>query len=353
MAKSTRDADFIATLQEQAKSSEGKPAFQIAKLHMTQPKPSSGKSFDEILLEEEMGQHLREEHGEGDGVAMAEARSQSQDPPSREASGPSESASNIPVSAIDPSPYQPRIKIDEDALRELGESIEAIGLINPIVVRPKGDRYELVGGERRWRAHILIGRDTIEAFVREMSDSQAAVKALADNDAREDLTDFERAIKYQALLSNGDAASQIDLARKIGRDRIFVVRCLSMFRLPQEVIDMLQNRPEFLTARSAADFAAFVEKDVDLVIEACRKIYHGDLDATNALNWLKGQSRARHSPVMGKPIKAWEREGRQLGLIKCEGRKVVITCASGISPNDIIKLLIDASVPIGTDKGKG
>lgn len=262
-----------------------------------------------------------------------------------------ESEVDIPISEIDLSPFQPRIKIDEDALRRLAESIDADGQINPIVVRRKSDgRYELVGGERRFRAAMLLKRTLIKAIVKTLKDADAAVMALADNDAREDLTDFERGRKYKQLLDEKIVASQSELARRTGKERTFIVRCLSFFRLPVEAIPLLEQKPGFIGAVNAGVFASAMEKnnggDADLVLDAIKKIFDEKLDAANAINWMKGQVRSRHYPTAPKVHQEWTSAGRRLGDVKIEGRKLVISCADGVTPNELMNLLLLAEVKL-------
>ncbi len=251
----------------------------------------------------------------------------------------------ISIDRIDISPFQPRLKIDEDELRMLAESIDADGQINPVVVRQKRDaRFELIGGERRWRAMQLLKRSSIRVIVKDLSDADTAVMAVADNDARQDLADFERGRKYKQLLDEKFVSSQSELARRIGRERTFVVKCLAFFRLPVEVIPLLEQRPGFLGAVNAGVFAAYMErndgKDADLILEAIRKIYENKLDAVNAINWLKGQVRVRYYPPLLPDHHVWTVDGKRLGEMTIEGRKLVIACADGVTPDELLTTIL-------------
>ncbi len=251
----------------------------------------------------------------------------------------------IPVDLIDVSPYQPRIRIDEESLMRLAQSMDAGGQIYPIIVRrmPNG-RYELIGGERRYRATLLTHRPTIRASIKHVGDAEAALMALADNDAREDLTDFERGRKYQQLIQTGVATSQSDLARRIGRERVFIQRCISFFKLPAPVVEMLEARPDLMGGSYAMQFVAVLEsrkgQDSDLVIEAINKVFEGKLDITNALNWLKGAVRVRQEPASKPASQALHLGGKRVGEIKVEGRKVVIVCSDGVSAADVVESLM-------------
>lgn len=248
---------------------------------------------------------------------------------------------HIPVDLIDISPFQPRIQIDEQAITELGMSIAAEGQINAIIVRPANGRYELIGGERRWRAVQTLGLKTIRAVVRHLSDDETALMALVDNDAREDLTDYERALRYKYMLDQKLAKSAADLARRVGKKELDISRCLAFHKLPQEVIPLLNQRPGFLSARAAGDFARYMASDdADLVTIAINKVFDEKLDVLSALNWLKSEHRARHSPTAPMVKQELHAGGRLLGEIRIDGRRVVITCSAGVTPDELIDTIL-------------
>lgn len=251
---------------------------------------------------------------------------------------------DIPVGLIDVSPYQPRRSMDEDALNRLADSLQD-GQINAIVVRGLANgRYELIAGERRWRATKLLGRATIRAVVRVMTDAEAELVAVADNDAREDLTDFDRACAYKSLLDKGIVASQSELARRTGKERTFIVRCMSFFRLPADACKFLEVRRDLIGATNAGNFAALAEankgQDTDIVVEAIRKIFDGKLDVASALLWAKTTIRHRHNPVPAKRIVTWDSKGKRLGDVRVAGNRVVITCAEGVTPDELVKKIL-------------
>jgi ParB family chromosome partitioning protein len=142
------------------------------------------------------------------------------------------SVSDINLELIDKSPHQPRLIFDPEAIDTLAASIEESGLISPITVRPsEGGRYELIGGERRMRAHQILGRSAIPAFVlSDISSTDAAIGALADNDAKRSLCDYERGKAYKRALTilteTGKPINQGTLARRIGVSDATVSRCL-------------------------------------------------------------------------------------------------------------------------------
>ncbi len=141
----------------------------------------------------------------------------------------------LPVEAISPNPRQPRQVFDEDAMAELVHSVKEIGLLQPIVVRPLGgDRYELIMGERRWRATQEAGLGTIPAIVRETEDDALLRDALLENLHRAQLNPLEEAAAYQQLLDDFSCTHE-ELAARIGRSRPQISNTLRLLRLSPEV----------------------------------------------------------------------------------------------------------------------
>jgi len=141
----------------------------------------------------------------------------------------------VPVSAIAPNPRQPRQVFDDDALAELAASIEVVGLLQPVVVRRAGPgSYELIMGERRWRACQVAGMDVIPAIVRETSDDDMLREALIENLHREQLNPLEEAAAYQQLLDDF-AATHEELARRVGRSRPHISNTIRLLNLPPAV----------------------------------------------------------------------------------------------------------------------
>jgi ParB family chromosome partitioning protein len=152
--------------------------------------------------------------------------------------GPASSAEpsivELPVDAIMPNPKQPRKDFDDKALRDLSESLKQSGLLQPVVVRRVGEGYQLVVGERRWRAAKMAGIERIPAVVREASDAQSLELALVENLLREDLNPMEEAEAYQRLLAEF-AWTQEDLAQRVARDRSSIANCLRLLKLPDVI----------------------------------------------------------------------------------------------------------------------
>jgi ParB family chromosome partitioning protein len=141
----------------------------------------------------------------------------------------------IPLESITPNPRQPRQIFDDEALAELAESIEVVGLLQPIVVRRAGDgRYEIVMGERRWRACQMAEVSTIPAIVRQTPDDNLLRDALIENLHRQQLNPLEEASAYQQLLDDFEATHE-ELARRIGRSRPHITNTIRLLNLPPTV----------------------------------------------------------------------------------------------------------------------
>lgn len=142
---------------------------------------------------------------------------------------------------IDPNPDQPRRVFKEQELREMAETIQNVGVIEPIVVRKKGDRYLIISGERRWRASKLIGYKKIPAVIKDIDDVRAVEVALIENIQRENLSAIEEARAYESLMElTGDKPG--DLARKVGKDRTTITNLLRLLKLPEEVLKLVEEK---------------------------------------------------------------------------------------------------------------
>ncbi len=148
---------------------------------------------------------------------------------------------SLTVASIEPHPEQPRRHFDEDALEELARSIAARGVIQPVVVRPMGDgRYQLVAGERRWRAAQRARLHEIPAIVRPLDDREVTALALIENLQREDLNPIEEARAYQRL-SEQDGLTQQEIATFVDKSRSHVANLMRLLVLPSEVLDMVER----------------------------------------------------------------------------------------------------------------
>lgn len=152
--------------------------------------------------------------------------------PASSAEAPGAAAVELPIDSITPNPHQPRKDFDDKALQDLSASLRQSGVLQPVVVRRLGEGYQLVVGERRWRAAKLAGITRIPAVIREASDAESLELALVENLLREDLNPMEEAEAYQRLLAEF-GWTQEELAQRVARDRSSVANCLRLLKLPE------------------------------------------------------------------------------------------------------------------------
>ncbi len=177
---------------------------------------------------------------------------------------------NLRVAMIEPKSDQPRKHFDEDALAQLATSISAHGLLQPILVRPlPNDRYQIVAGERRWRASRMAGLAEIPALIIDEDEAEAAQISLIENIQREDLNPLEEALAYRALIDNY-GMTQEKLSERVGKSRPAIANALRLLDLPDEILTLLRDgaitaghartllscRNEDAMLRLAADVAA-------------------------------------------------------------------------------------------------
>lgn len=148
----------------------------------------------------------------------------------------------LPVNKLQPGKYQPRAKFGDDAIAELATSIKKNGIMQPIIVRASGHpgQYEIVAGERRWRAAQQAGLSEVPVIIRDIPDKQALELAIIENVQRQDLSSIEEANGYQRLIEEFDY-TQDELATTIGKSRSHVANLLRLLSLPVEIIEMLEK----------------------------------------------------------------------------------------------------------------
>ena len=148
---------------------------------------------------------------------------------------------NINLSDLRVNPYQPRKNFDEEALQELSNSIKEHGVFQPIIVKKSIKGYEIIAGERRFRASKLAGKETIPAIVRSFTDEQMMEIALLENLQRENLSAIEEAIAYKAMIEKLNL-TQEELSKKVGKSRSHITNILGLLRLPSEVQEMITKK---------------------------------------------------------------------------------------------------------------
>lgn len=298
----------------------------------TAPTVDMGKTLDEILE----AQGLLDEHAPNMPPEMTVADDQGKPNPS------SFSVRKVGVDLIDVSPYQPRKEFDPEKLSLLADAIQASGLLNPILLRPSPNtagRFELVGGERRWRAFQLLNWSEIDARIKEMSDAEAEVNALTDNEG-DALSDYERARAFQSMLARNTQWNMAALSRHVGVSKATITRCMSYFKLPEGVLEILEGQPRIIGTRAVADFAAFEKQHDDLVVEGISMIVDGKTSQQGSLRWIKRQIQNRINPAGPKPTpNHLVANGEVLGRIKVKGNCVEIVCESGVNVSNLADLL--------------
>jgi len=156
----------------------------------------------------------------------------------------------IELDLIRPGSQQPRTNFDQAKLDELAQSIRSTGIIQPLLVRPKGGLFELVAGERRWRAAQLAGLARIPAIVRDIPDERLLEMALVENIQRQELNPIEEAIAYKRLIESL-GLTQEEVAHRVGRDRTFVTNYLRVLKLPTDIQKLIEtDKLSFGHARS-------------------------------------------------------------------------------------------------------
>ena len=184
-----------------------------------------------------------------------------------------EEIKKIPVVNIIPNPYQPRTVFDDEKIEELCETIKSHGIIQPIVVRERNGKYEIIAGERRWRAVRKLGMERIPAIVKEFDDEQAASIALIENLQREGLTAIEEAVAYQKLIEL-HGLTQESMAKRLGKGQSTVANKLRLLHLPKMVQDALLIRK--ITERHARALLSL--KNEELQIQVLGEIIEKELN---------------------------------------------------------------------------
>lgn len=201
---------------------------------------------------------------------------------------------NIPIQLIDSNRYQPRLEFEPSLLKELAQSIESNGLIQPISVRKNNQRYEIIAGERRFRAVTLLEWAHIPAFVMEVSDSQLAEMALVENIQREDLSAIEEAKAYQIMIDS-HALTQDKIAHKMGKSQSSIANKMRLLQLPNDIQESVSAR--ILTERHAR---ALLGLETEFQREVFQKIQSQHLNVRQTEALIETQkTRASKTPKRG------------------------------------------------------
>ncbi len=192
---------------------------------------------------------------------------------------------DIPLQSIRPNPHQPRRLFDEDGLQELAASIAQIGVLQPILVRPADNGYELIAGERRWRAAGIAALEVIPAIVRTTDDMSSMEQALVENLHRADLTPLEEAAAYHQLIEDFDFTHE-QVAERVGKSRSAISNSLRLMALPTEIQQYLGDGR--LTARHARSLLSI--DDAETQLRYAREAVSNELTVRELEALISGQS---------------------------------------------------------------
>ena len=227
----------------------------------------------------------------------------------------------IRLSQIEPNREQPRKQFDEEKLRELADSITQYGLIEPVIVRKTGKNYQLIAGERRWRAAKLAGLREIPVIVREMEDREASEISLIENLQREDLNPVEEAFAYRTLIEKY-GMKQEEVAGKVSKNRATVANSLRLLQLPEDLLALLEEGR--LTPGHARAILSLDSDDKKRAL--AEKILSGELSVREAerlaktgLSQKKPAKKKEDSFVSAAGKQLTERLGTKVKI--CPGRK--------------------------------
>ena len=199
---------------------------------------------------------------------------------------------DLPLSELRPNPYQPRKIFDDEALNELAASIKANGVFQPIIVKKTIKGYDIVAGERRYRASKKAGLTTIPAIVKDFTDEEMMNIALLENLQREDLTAIEEANAYKVMIENSNI-TQEELANRVGKSRSHVTNILGLLKLPKSVQDMvLYNKISMGHARVLSKL-----EDKDQVEELAEKVIKEDLTVRELESLSNKEDLKRSTPI--------------------------------------------------------
>lgn len=229
----------------------------------------------------------------------------------------SSSAVKLKLNEIEPNKNQPRKIFDDEALAELSASIEKHGVIQPLLVRPlTGGTYQLVAGERRWRAARMAGLTEVPVVIRELSDEDAAALALIENLQREDLDPIEEAEGYKYLMETY-SITQEEAAQKVGKSRSAVANLMRLLALPAEVLELVREKK--LSAGHARTLLPL--EDSALIAQFAKEIIEKGLSVRQTEKWVKDFLKPK-KPAKSMPEKDKYFTEVELSLCEALARKV-------------------------------
>ena len=267
------------------------------------------------LLEEKLQQNNQRHASADQSVEFAEGREYSL----------------IAINSIDPNPYQPRRIFPQAEMEKLAASITEIGLLEPILLRKIDDRYQIAAGERRWRAHKLLNKHTIEALITHITDSDMAIFALAENVDREDLSDYEIGLALRQI--EDVFPTKKKLAESLGLNREDMYRYFAFDDLPEFIRADLNSNPRLLSRSAASEIKRLLkqQKDSPLInaclAEAWSLLLLSELDQTKITGYISKKIKALHENKSDCHIQSSHnliREGKKVGNIAWTGKYITV-----------------------------
>lgn len=228
------------------------------------------------------------------------------------------SSMTVRLSEIEPNRDQPRKVFNEESITSLAESIKEHGMLQPILVRPFGSGYQIIAGERRWRAARMLGLSEVPVQIREMDDQQAMQIALIENLQRENLNPVEEAEGYKDLCERFSMSHE-DIAKAVGRSRSSVSNAVRLLSLPDEILSML-SEGDISTGHAKALLSFENEQKM---LQAARKAADGKLNVRALEKLAKEQDKDEENYIKNTRIDSYFKE-MEIGLHDALGRKVKV-----------------------------
>lgn len=246
----------------------------------------------------------------------------------------------LDLSELRPNPYQPRKKFDEEALKELAESIKEHGVFQPIIVKKSIKGYEIVAGERRYRASKMLGLEKIPAIIKDFTDDEMMQISLLENLQRENLTSIEEAKAYKAIIDASNL-TQEELAKKVGKSRSYITNILGLLTLPNSIQNLiLDNKISMGHARALSKI-----EDEDKIKELANKVISDNLSVRELEDLVKDDKvEKRVKIVRSTPSNEYKDVERKLkeklgSDVKVSNNKITIKFSSVQDLNRILDII--------------
>ena len=246
----------------------------------------------------------------------------------------------IPINKLTVNPYQPRKTFNQESLQELAESIKEHGVIQPIIVKKSIKDYEIVAGERRFRASRLAGKETIPAIVKNFTDEQMMEIAVLENLQRENLNSIEEALAYETLMKNLNL-TQEQLSKRVGKSRSYITNILGLLTLPEEVKELVKQ--EKITTSHARTLSKLEDKEK--ILDLANKIINENLNVRQVEETTKEEEftkKVKQTPkIKNKEYEILERDlADYLGTkVKVKTKKIEINYENESDLNRILEII--------------